>query len=144
MTRFTDDYLLALMAQASDLLSAEFHAELARLGVPVSTWRILATLSPDEPATIGELSKSCLAKQPTMTRQVERLEAQGLVVRENSQVDRRQVMVRLTEDGRRSAKKLTALAKDHEVQVTEGYGPEDIAYFKTFFAEILRTSKVSG
>ena len=105
MARFTDDYLLALMAQASDLISSEFHDELANRRVPVSTWRIVATLSPDEPATIGELSRSCLAKQPTMTRQIERLVAQGLVQRESSKRnDRRQVKVRLTEEGRRLAR----------------------------------------
>ena len=137
MARFTDNYLLALMAQASELLSSEFHAELARQGVPVSTWRILATLSPDEPATIGELSRSCLAKQPTMTRQIERLEARGLVTREVSASDRRQVKVRLTDEGRSLAQALTEKAAEHEARVIGGYGAEDVAQMKRFFSGIL-------
>lgn len=141
MARFTDDYLLALMAQASDLLSAEFHAELARQGVPVSTWRILATLSPDAPATIGELSRSCLAKQPTMTRQVERLVAQGLVIREASKEDRRQVKVRLTKEGRGLAARLTRSAAAHEARVSEGYGAKEMAQMKRFFADVVGAAK---
>ena len=138
MARFTDNYLLALMAQASELLSSEFHADLARQGVPVSTWRILATLSPDEPATIGELSRSCLAKQPTMTRQIERLEARGLVTREVSASDRRQVRVRLTDEGRSLAQVLTEKAAEHEARVIEGYGAKDVAQMKRFFCGILQ------
>lgn len=139
MARFTDDYLLALMAQASELLSSEFHAELARQGVPVSTWRILATLSPDEPATIGELSRSCLAKQPTMTRQIERLEARGLVTREVSASDRRQVKVRLTDEGQALAQALTKKATEHEARVIEGYGAEEVVQMKRFFSGIVGT-----
>ena len=137
MARFTDTYLLALMAQASERLSSEFHAELARQGIPVSTWRILATLSPDMPATIGELSKSCLAKQPTMTRQIERLEAQGLVQREVSSSDRRQVKVRLTDVGRILAEDLTQKAKVHEARVIDGYGASEVDQMKRFFADIV-------
>lgn len=130
MSRFTDDYLLYLLAQASGRASAAFHAQLAARGVPVSTWRILATLYPDAPAGIGELAASCLAKQPTMTRQVERLVAAGLVQRETASGDRRRVTVRLTADGRTLAGDLVALARAHEAAVLEGYSTAEVARMK--------------
>ncbi len=131
MTRFTETYLLYLLAQASGRASAAFHAELAAQGIPVSTWRILATLYPDEPASIRELSASCLAKQPTMTRQVDRLASAGLVSRSPApDGDRRRVHVRLTDKGHALATRLTAEAKAHEATVLQGYAPAEIDRIK--------------
>lgn len=116
MGRFTDDYLLFLAAQASASLSAEFHGWLAARGVPVSTWRILASLHPDAALTIGELATMCLTKQPTMTRMVDRLAASGLVARREDKADRRRVSVSLTAEGLRMAEALVTEAKAHEAR----------------------------
>ena len=121
MARFTDDYLLYLLAQASAAASAAFHGELAAQGVPVSTWRILATLYPDAPASIGELAASCLTKQPTMTRQIDRLARAGLVQRSAATGDRRKVTVSLTQEGRALADRLTTMARAHEARILQGY-----------------------
>lgn len=117
MGQFTDDYLLYLAAKASASLSAEFHGWLAMQGVPVSTWRVLASLYPDEAMTLGDLSEACLVKQPTMTRMVDRLSAQGLVSRSDDAEDRRRVSVRLTAKGRAIADELVEEAKAHEARV---------------------------
>ena len=117
MTRFIDDYLLYLLARASGRASAAFHTELSTEGVTVSTWRILATLYPDSPASVGELAESCLAKQSTMTRRIDRLAAAGLVTRETGTDDRRRVEVRLAPAGRTLADRLTVMASAHEARV---------------------------
>ena len=39
---FVEDYLPALLAQASKLISAEFHAVVEAEGFSVTEWRILA------------------------------------------------------------------------------------------------------
>lgn len=137
MKRFTDDYLLFLLAQASGNASAAFHAQLAARGIPVSTWRILATLSPDAPASIGELAQSCLTKQPTMTRQIDRLVRVGLVTRDAVKSDRRRVLVALTPAGRDLADQLTALARAHEAKVLQGHSPQQIAELKSTLSGLL-------
>ena len=137
MTRFTDDYLLYLLAQASSRASAAFHKELAADGIAVSTWRILATLYPDSPASIGELAESCLAKQPTMTRQIDRLAAAGLVTRNASEKDRRKVEVRLVPAGRLLANRLTSMASAHEAELLRKYSAAEIATLKAALNGIL-------
>lgn len=137
MKRFTDDYLLFLLAQASGNASAAFHAQLAERGIPVSTWRILATLYPDAPASIGELADSCLTKQPTMTRQIDRLTKTGLVTRDPAKTDRRRVLVTLTPAGRSLANQLTALARAHEANVLQGHSPQQITDLKTILSGLL-------
>ena len=42
--RFVDGYLAALLAQASQLISSEFHEVVRRHGLSVSEWRVLASL----------------------------------------------------------------------------------------------------
>ena len=54
--RFVDGYLAALLARASHLISAEFHAVVKRQGLSVSEWRTLATLSDGNEVSIGELA----------------------------------------------------------------------------------------
>ncbi len=137
MARFTDEYLLYLLAQASGRASAAFHQELAAECVAVSTWRILATLYPDAPASIGELAESCLAKQPTMTRQVDRLAKAGLITRQLSEDDRRRVEVRLTPVGRKLADRLTEMARVHEARILQGYTASEISQLKAALTGLL-------
>jgi len=128
--RFTDTYLLSLMAQASAAISAEFHDWLSVQGVSVADWRILASLYPDTGLTIGELCASCLAKQPTMTRMVDRLVAQCLVARASDTTDRRCVSVQLTDKGRARASPLVAEAQAHEARLLADYSADDAAALK--------------
>ena len=137
MSRFIDDYLLYLLAQASGKASAAFHEELTAEGVAVSTWRILAALYPDSPTGIGELAKDCLAKQPTMTRQIDRLAAAGLVQRQARVDDRRRVEVRLTPAGRALADRLTTMASAQERRILQRYTATEVTQLKAILSGLL-------
>ena len=50
--------------------------------MPVWKWRVLASLYPDKALNVGDLARACLTKQPTLTRQLDRLCAAGLTERE--------------------------------------------------------------
>ena len=111
-----EDYTLYLLARASELASAEFHAELAALGVPVPVWRVLAVLSGGE-SSVGRLASACLIKQPTMTKLLDRMATEGLVERRRGEGDGRAVRVALTEAGRARAAALIPLARAHEARL---------------------------
>lgn len=132
--RFADDYLLYLMARASAALSAEFHGWLAARGVAVADWRILASLHPDAALTVGELAAACLARQPTMTRMLDRLEAKGLVERLPDGEDRRRTRIRLTAAGGAAAAPLVAEARAHEARRLP---PEEIAALKALLRPLI-------
>ena len=78
---FIPGYLAYLLAHASFLFSGQFHARLRERGIPVATWRVLATLSDGDGMTVGELARIALANQPTMTKNIDKLEKAGLVER---------------------------------------------------------------
>jgi DNA-binding MarR family transcriptional regulator len=115
--RFVEDYLLYLLARASHLASAEFHARLKARGVPVPVWRVVATLqgAPDgEP--VGALAAACLMQQPTMTKLLDRMAGEGLVERRR---EGRQTRIVLTEAGARLATELVAAARAHEAALLD-------------------------
>lgn len=140
MAKFTDDYLLYLLAQASAAVSTSFHAALAKQGVPVSTWRILASLYPDQHLSVSALAESCMTKQPTMTRMIDRLSAEGLVARATADDDRRRVRVSLTAMGRAKAAKLVKAARLDEATALASYSDQEQAALK----DALRTLRRSA
>lgn len=129
-TPFVDDYLAYLLARASTLVSDEFHREVSAAGLGVSEWRVLATLSDGRARTINQLADIVLAKQPTVTKVIDRLEAAGDVVRGESATDRRQSLVSLTEAGRELVTPLLASARRHEAGVLARFGAEQSAQLK--------------
>ena len=141
MAKFTDDYLLYLLAQASAAISASFHATLAQQGVAVSTWRILASLYPDEALTVSELAHSCMAKQPTMTRMIDRLAADDLVKRIAARDDRRRVRVTLTDAGRTMAAELVDAARTDEARALASYSKQEQAALKATLRALTQSAE---
>lgn len=119
---FVDDYLAALLAQASQLISTEFHEVVQAAGFSVSEWRVLATLASKPSLSIGGLADITLSKQPTVTRLLDRMEAKALVERHAHDTDRRVTMVRITPKGRTIVADLMEQAKEHEQRVLQPFG----------------------
>jgi DNA-binding MarR family transcriptional regulator len=119
---FVDDYLPALLAQASYLISTEFHVVVQESGFSVSEWRVLATLAGARAVSIGRLAQISISKQPTVTRLLDRMEAKGQVERLPHDSDRRVTLVRITRSGARTVAKLMELAREHERRILEPFG----------------------
>ncbi|NOX73840.1 MAG: MarR family transcriptional regulator [Alphaproteobacteria bacterium] len=134
---FTDDYLLFLLAQASAVASEAFHAELRNSGLRVSTWRILASLYPEEVLTVGALAQTCLLKQPTLTRALDRMERDGLLKRVHSTKDRRSVFVKLTPQGHELTQEKVHMAKSHERRILSGFTKPQAAEIKNVLHSLL-------
>ncbi|CAM2143546.1 MarR family winged helix-turn-helix transcriptional regulator [Paraburkholderia tropica] len=121
---FVDSYTPALLAQVSQLISGEFHVIVQAAGFEVSDWRVLSTLSDGKPISIGRLAQISVTKQPTVTRLLDRMEAQGYVKRIPSEADRRVTNVRITPRGQKLVSELMVQAKQHEDQVLEPLGKD--------------------
>lgn len=126
---FVDDYLPALLAQASLLISSEFHAVVRQRGLSIAEWRVLASLADGRTLSTGRLAQIVLGKQPTVTRQLDRMAHKGYVERVDDDGDRRITLVRITPKGQRAVARLIPLAREHESRVLEPLGrkaPEEI------------------
>src|ERR1700747_3323249 len=73
-----------------------------QMQLPAAQARLLATIEAHGEARIGDLAAVDHCSQPTMTTQVRRLEAAGLVTRTVDPGDARAVRIRITDKGMRT------------------------------------------
>lgn len=119
---FVDSYTPALLAQVSQLISGEFHVIVQTNGFEISDWRVLSTLADGKPISIGRLAQISVTKQPTVTRLLDRMEAQGYIERIPHESDRRVTLVRITPHGKKLVSSLIEQARLHEAQVLAPLG----------------------
>jgi DNA-binding MarR family transcriptional regulator len=135
--RFVDDYLPALLAQASRLISGEFHLVVNANGFTVSEWRVLAALAGNEPMSIGRIAQITTIKQSTVSRLLDRMEAAGHVERLDKDGDRRITLVAITPAGSRTVSRLIPLAREHEQRVLEPFGLQRAEELKSTLRSII-------
>lgn len=144
LRRFVDDYLPALLAQASHLISSEFHKVARAQGFSVSEWRVMATLAGGEAISIGRLAQVAVLKQPTVTRMLDRMTRSGHVERLPHDSDRRITLVRITAAGERTVRHLTELAREHERRVLEPFGLQSAEALKTTLRRMIELHERSS
>ena len=77
---FVSDYLLYLLAAASDAASEQFHKTVRKAGLRVPEWRVLACLYDHDGAMITELARLALVEQSRLTRIVLQMENAALCI----------------------------------------------------------------
>ena len=137
MNGFVDDYLAYLLARASHLISSEFHAVVEASGLSLMEWRVMAGLSGKDSLSIQELADIVLAKQPTVTKLVGRMQEAGWVLRCDAAHDRRQSLVSLTAAGQRKVKGLLQQARLHEQRVMADFGPDQAEQLKGILQRLI-------
>lgn len=100
--------------------SQDLDAALKRIGMDVPRWRVLMTLTECEPASISQLAEHGVIKLSTMTKTVQRLEADGLVETSARATDGRVTEVKLTARGRESLASVRSQASRIYHQALEG------------------------
>ncbi|MGC4396921.1 MarR family winged helix-turn-helix transcriptional regulator [Hydrogenophaga sp. T2] len=80
-------------------------------------WRVLAVLSGEPPMSVGRLAHEVLSQQPTVTKLLQRLVAQGWVALQDDPADQRRTLVAITPAGREKVQPLLRRARAHEAEV---------------------------
>lgn len=135
---FVDDYLLALLAQASQILSAEFHAVVLQRGLSITDWRVMSSLAGGKALSIGRLAQVSVTKQPTVTRALERMVQRGHVQRVTHNGDRRVNLVRITPAGQAVVAELIHEAKQHEANLVAPFGHQRAELLKATLRELIQ------
>jgi len=138
---FVDDYLSYLLARASHVVYKEFDGQVREAGLAPLEWRVLATLSDGDGLTIGELAGKVLAKQPTLTKLVQRMVKAGLVRRTDDGADLRRTLVFETAQGRKLVEGLLARAKRHEAVILRPFAARKISRTRVELRDIFRRSE---
>ncbi|MEX0280575.1 MAG: MarR family winged helix-turn-helix transcriptional regulator [Arenibacterium sp.] len=134
---FVSDYLLYLLAAASDAASDQFHEKVRAAGLRVPEWRVLACLYDRDGPMITRLAGCALVEQSRLTRIIAQMDARGLVTRRGDPIDRRRVRVYLSDAGRDLAARLVPEAQAHEAQLLQSLQGSDGARLKPALRSLL-------
>lgn len=134
--RFVDEYLGYLLGQANHALYREFDEHVRAAGLSSIEWRVLATLHDGEPLTVSRLAHEVLAKQPTVTKLVQRMHEQGWVTLQADPADQRRTLVAATAAGRRLVRPLVSKARAHESAMLSTLAASEKAALKKLLGKI--------
>lgn len=130
------DTYIALM-RSHDALSSEFTELFKQHGLTQAWFNVLRILrgAGDEGMPCQVVGSRLIQRVPDVTRLLDRMEREGLIVRERSSEDRRVVLARLTSEGRRRVDALDAPTLDlHGKQ----FAALDRASLEALEADLLR------
>lgn len=134
---FYEEYLPYLLARAGHQIAASFDHQLRRHGLSLLSWRVLAALAVRDAWTVGELAEVCLARQPTISKMLDRLERQDLIVRRADPADARRVLVSLTTTGRARIAPVLSDASAFNTSILAQFNPEALTTMKGLLRELI-------
>jgi 3-hydroxy-9,10-secoandrosta-1,3,5(10)-triene-9,17-dione monooxygenase reductase component len=134
---FYEEYLPFLLARAGHHVAGGFNRQLQRHGLGLLSWRVLAALSSRDDWTIGELSAASLAKQPTISKLIDRLVRQGIAARRVDPADARRVLVSLTPKGHADIAPVLQDAAAFNLSLLTDYPPETLTGLKHLLRDII-------
>ena len=137
-SRFVEDYLGYLLGQANHALYRDFDAHVRAAGLSSIEWRVLATLHDGDPLTVSQLAHEVLAKQPTVTKLVQRMSEQGWVALQADPADQRCTLVTATAAGKRLARPLVDKARAHEAAMLRTLAASEKVALKKLLGKLAR------
>jgi DNA-binding MarR family transcriptional regulator len=118
--------LTLLLLDAARAVEARAEGALGEMGLSLAKLGALRHLVlASEPLTLSQLAERHCCGKSNVTQLVDRLEADGFVVRENDPDDRRTVRAMVTAAGRAAYERASAILAEHErtIDAQLGHGP---------------------
>ncbi len=97
----TEEELLVSLLRTTDVLEERFDRLVKPFGISMTQYNVLRILRGAGPGgrTCGEIGERLIAREPDVTRLLERLEKAGYIARTRDTADRRVVVTRITPAG---------------------------------------------
>lgn len=129
------------LRRASHYIDREIRRELAPLGIELWELELLAALrragGPPYRLTSGALLEETQLTSGAITKRVAHLERKGWVCREIDPEDRRQILVILTDEGLRRARKVFGVMSKTEESLLDGLGEKALGRMNDDLRELL-------
>lgn len=114
-----------LLNRTAFQLNQLLKADLKPYGLSISNWRVLAVVATNEAVTMNKIAAYAMIELPTASRMVDRLEANGLIVRRDGKEDRRFRALALTVEGRKAYEAVRDLAFAHTSRALDGLSHDE-------------------
>jgi len=125
-----EQYVPYLLNRAGARIAAAFNADMRQIGASLQVWRVLAALREQDGRRMGDLSKTTSIEVSTLTRLVDNMEKDGLVVRRREAGDARAISLHVTPSGRRLTQRIVPIAERYEAVALKGFSAAEIAVLK--------------
>lgn len=122
-----EDYVLYNLVRTAATYNEEMATALKRYRLDTMKWRVLMLLNDRSPSSVGELARRSVTKLPTLTRVLIRMEAEGLIVRQAHEGDKRFVQVTMTPKAVRTLKTVQEIGQRVFERAIEGVSDDELA-----------------
>lgn len=131
-------FLPYLINRAGVRLAVAFAGDIARHGVGLQDWRVLAALAAHGPQRLGDLAHLTSIDVSTLSRLIGRMTRAKLVARARENGDRRAVRVALAAKGRRTVDAIIPLAHRYERTALAGFGGAEADQLRAMLDRVYR------
>jgi DNA-binding MarR family transcriptional regulator len=131
-------FLPYLINRAGARLAVAFSSEIAKHGVSLQDWRVLAALLAHGPCRLGDLAALTSIEVSTLSRLVGRMTSARLVARTRESGDRRAVRLDLTAKGRQVVAVIVPLAHEYERMALDGFDRDEADRLREMLARVYR------
>lgn len=114
-----DSHLSYALAAAHRSVSQALNARLKKHGIQIEAWRVMECLDIGQKQTMGTLAKRALINPPALSKLVDRMVSDGLVHRQISARDQRQINLLLTNLGRARMLQIREEVEDQDKVLTD-------------------------
>ena len=104
-----DSFICFALYSANHAMNRIYKPLLDELGLTYPQYLVMVTLWEKDEQTVGGIGERLFLESSTLTPLLKRLETAGLIRRERSREDERQVLVRLSADGKALKEKALAV-----------------------------------
>jgi DNA-binding MarR family transcriptional regulator len=127
-TPLLDDQLCFALYSAGLAMNKVYRKILRKLDLTYPQYLVMLVLWERDGVTVSDIGARLFLDSATLTPLLKRLDSAGLVARERSNADERQVVVTLTEAGRALGRDAAAIQQ--EIQCAAAGAPGDLAALK--------------
>ncbi len=120
-------HLSYALAAAHRAVNQQLTARLKKHGIQIEAWRVMECLDAESKLTMGELAKQALLNPPALSKLVDRMVSDGLVHRQISTTDQRQINLLLTNLGRRRMLQIRQDVEDEDRALAQQFETQDSA-----------------
>jgi MarR family transcriptional regulator, transcriptional regulator for hemolysin len=124
------------LAHSAKHVGRAFNDALAQVGGSMPMWFILTNLKGEAWRTQHELARALRIDGPTLTRHLDGLEDEGLVVRRRDPADRRAVSVELTDLGRAKHAEMLRAVQAFNRRLLSGLSEAEIEELRALLARL--------
>ena len=138
------DHLSIVLADAHRALNLKLEQQLKAHNVQVGQWRVLEVLSDNQSRSMGELAELVAMNHPALTKLMDRMVAQGLVMRGLEPTDNRRVIVMITDAGKALCQKIQVQTEQLDAKLVTQIGAERAEILRTMLNDLRHGANLIG